>query len=652
MKRFDIVVDRDNFQSLVDVVASIDTSVYDSVCFVLPEPQRGQILDDFDKKYPRVPEVWKNIDEAVRKAEEIGLNVVSNDKPFNYMKPNWLLDGFDSVEPSFVVKKFDVKPKISVIIPTANRYKHLRKTLLSLFDQTISKEDYEIVVVDDDSDDNTLDMIKSLDIPVNFKYIFWGRKEKFVPGEPMNRVGPVRNLGVKWADAEVVLFVDCDVCVCPELVSEHLKTRTDSKDVVIGLYPKEDTHYDPREGYLQVCDDDPMKLAIPWLMAFEGNISLDREKYISNSGFSSDFVYWGFEGDEFALRLLRKGFVIKLNRKAMGWHQHHEHENIDYETAQRGHKYNAEVFYKKHPFREVYLRFWPGFMKDESEGEGLESDFANENKIVQESVSVKIDDRNCKININDSCNNKCIFCDILKKKPENVVSIDDIKKAIKENKDKKIVLRGSEPTLRKDFPEILRILRESGTESELVTNARIFAVDKYAKMITSVIKNYLVTLYSADPKVHDSITQVKGSFEQTLQGIINMKKYGVGIAGTIVLCEKNYLGVSELLSLLKKLGINSVNVVIVRAFLDETFGLSKYFKHILDALVKEKDNFKFRLKYDFFECIPHEYRYDLGRLLSREYVTKDFEVRNIVHCQFCPNIKVCKGKFDFLGGGR
>jgi glycosyltransferase involved in cell wall biosynthesis len=46
-------------------------------------------------------------------------------------------------------------PYVSVVIPTYKRLALLKKTLSCLFDQTYPAERYEIIVVDDESPDDT-----------------------------------------------------------------------------------------------------------------------------------------------------------------------------------------------------------------------------------------------------------------------------------------------------------------------------------------------------------------------------------------------------------------------------------------------------------------------------------------------------------------
>lgn len=93
--------------------------------------------------------------------------------------------------------------KISVVIPTRNRRRLLGKCLESLAKQSLSKGGYEIIVVDDGSNDKTRETVEKFSKSVkNLKYFHQGN------------AGPAaaRNLGVKQSSAPVVAFIDDD-CV-------------------------------------------------------------------------------------------------------------------------------------------------------------------------------------------------------------------------------------------------------------------------------------------------------------------------------------------------------------------------------------------------------------------------------------------------------
>ena len=55
-------------------------------------------------------------------------------------------------------------PKFSIIIPVYNVEKYLKKCLDSVFNQTY--KDYEVIVVNDGTKDNSMDIVKNYDVKV------------------------------------------------------------------------------------------------------------------------------------------------------------------------------------------------------------------------------------------------------------------------------------------------------------------------------------------------------------------------------------------------------------------------------------------------------------------------------------------------------
>lgn len=93
-------------------------------------------------------------------------------------------------------------PLISIIIPVYNKDKCIFRTLESVSNQKYS--DYEIIIVDDGSTDNSAEIIHDF-------------KNKAVRYFYKNNEGPsaARNFGVEHANAEWILFLDADDMLCP-----------------------------------------------------------------------------------------------------------------------------------------------------------------------------------------------------------------------------------------------------------------------------------------------------------------------------------------------------------------------------------------------------------------------------------------------------
>jgi glycosyltransferase involved in cell wall biosynthesis len=92
------------------------------------------------------------------------------------------------------------KPKISVIIPTYNREKVLPRAVKSVLNQTF--KDFEILVVDDGSIDNTQEVVEDLQKK--------DRRIRYFRYTPNQGGNVARNLGIKKAYGRYITFLDSD----------------------------------------------------------------------------------------------------------------------------------------------------------------------------------------------------------------------------------------------------------------------------------------------------------------------------------------------------------------------------------------------------------------------------------------------------------
>ena len=84
--------------------------------------------------------------------------------------------------------------KVSIIIPAYNASKYIKRCVMSLLNQTY--KNIEIIVINDGSTDNTLEMLKGFDIKII-------NKEN-------GGVSSARNMGLKEASGDYICFVDSD----------------------------------------------------------------------------------------------------------------------------------------------------------------------------------------------------------------------------------------------------------------------------------------------------------------------------------------------------------------------------------------------------------------------------------------------------------
>ena len=98
-----------------------------------------------------------------------------------------------------------MNPLISIIIPVYNREKYIEECLNSILSQTFN--DYEILLIDDGSNDNTGIICD--------KYAEENKKIK-VFHKKNGGVSSARNLGLRCAKGKWIIFVDSDDVLAKE----------------------------------------------------------------------------------------------------------------------------------------------------------------------------------------------------------------------------------------------------------------------------------------------------------------------------------------------------------------------------------------------------------------------------------------------------
>ena len=120
--------------------------------------------------------------------------------------------------------------KISVIIPVHNAENTLNRCFDSLLNQTFDFNELEIIFIDDASDDNSLNLIKSFSEEYsNVKYHAIETNSGFA--------GLPRNIGIKNASAPYIMFLDSDDLYFEETCELLYNNITaNNLDIVSGNY--------------------------------------------------------------------------------------------------------------------------------------------------------------------------------------------------------------------------------------------------------------------------------------------------------------------------------------------------------------------------------------------------------------------------------
>lgn len=113
------------------------------------------------------------------------------------------------------------QPTISIIIPAHNEARYIRQCLESILLQDYPKGHVDIFVVDNDSTDQTAEIIHSFP---EVQYLF----KKNGP------VGAVRNFGANHSNSEYLAFIDSDCVAPPQWLTAATKLLRTDPNLVIG----------------------------------------------------------------------------------------------------------------------------------------------------------------------------------------------------------------------------------------------------------------------------------------------------------------------------------------------------------------------------------------------------------------------------------
>lgn len=222
---------------------------------------------------------------------------------------------------------------VSVIIPVHNGGDSFRQCLTSLAEAA----PHEIIVVADGESDGS-----------------WRLAEKF--GAKVLKVptcgGPARarNLGAQAAQGDILYFIDADVTICPDAISQVANAFTQEPDIaaLIGSYDDAPGASNFLSQYKNLFHHYTHQIASEEASTFWGACgAIRREIFFSLDGFDESYYRPCVEDIELGYRLKRMGHKIRLCKDLQVKHlKHWKPVSL----------LRAEIFYRALPWTELILR--------------------------------------------------------------------------------------------------------------------------------------------------------------------------------------------------------------------------------------------------------------------------------------------------------
>lgn len=231
-------------------------------------------------------------------------------------------------------------PEISVVIPTHDRRASVLRLLSALRDGTFPSDRFEVVVVADGCNDDTVAAVSSMSWPFSLRVI---------EQSPARGAATARNLGAGASTSPRLVFIDDDIEPLPTLLAAHVAAHARAADaprtphgeplIVVGApIPVRTNHIGMHhlavwgwwEQRFERMREPGHRFTYDEI--FTGTLSMPTSVFEAVGGFAESLPFSCRDDSELGLRLIRHGVRIEFSREAGGFH----HEMRDrHRLAQR-----------------------------------------------------------------------------------------------------------------------------------------------------------------------------------------------------------------------------------------------------------------------------------------------------------------------------
>lgn len=199
---------------------------------------------------------------------------------------------------------------ISVVVPAYNAALFIADCLAALQKQTVDRQSYEIIVVDDGSGDDTAVRAQLPGVQVIHC--------------PQNRgAAAARNLGIHAAQGDIICFTDADCVPQPNWIEEVTRPLRENETItaVKGVYISHQRQVVARFVQVEYEDKYDGMAGLPQIDFVDTySCAYRRQTLLENGGFDETIAY--VEDQELSFRLAAQGCVLVFQPTAVVAHRH------------------------------------------------------------------------------------------------------------------------------------------------------------------------------------------------------------------------------------------------------------------------------------------------------------------------------------------
>jgi glycosyltransferase involved in cell wall biosynthesis len=259
----------------------------------------------------------------------------------------------------------------SLVIPTYNRREILARVLATYCRQDRRRSDFELIVIDDGSEDDTASLFEGLEkkdldgseeIPEKYResVLLIRRGWYSPPSEEGHTLQPVhlcfiriaksgrsvaRNIGILLSRNPLIIFADDDIFVERSFVKKHVESHAlDDRTVIMGRVIHTGNLENPFGARWKLKDMNNAFLAT-------GNASVLKVHLIDAGLFDEGYSVYGWEDFDLGIHLSERG-LKSVKKRICGYHYDppvHSLEPKRVYEKERERGFSAVYFYTNHP---------------------------------------------------------------------------------------------------------------------------------------------------------------------------------------------------------------------------------------------------------------------------------------------------------------